>query len=142
MNTTARKNLAPALPPFAPGQVNALADELIYDTAMGGTIYAGERNPIHGYVVGGVKTARWDSRYDALNEHGTEGLRNKLIQMSALAQSPRATLGYWIDDDDLSLWIDLGTWVPSYDEAMDLGARRGEKAVYSITDDKVLPVRA
>jgi len=93
-------------------------------------------SPVEGFVIGGrgepLVLAAWlvmGSTHEAI----TEVERWLVRQPSVGGTDPLEAVGGWFEEDMGLYHFDLVDVVDSFDEALDLGEARGEKAIYDLT---------
>ena len=94
----------------------------------GGTVARGDlKLPLTGYYIGGEGAPLvYDSVTDV--DRGEIGWW--------LGHSPADYVGVWVDTDDGKVYFDGVTHMYNLGPAMDLGAIRGEKAIWEIHNNK------
>lgn len=121
----------------APVSLAVLADEIAggsdWDLAGGSLGLDGGDAPARGFVVGGVCESLV---FDSSDCVGGVPVGAVVSWLSAAAVSGALAdadvVGWWLDEDDGAVYVDLSTVVASEVEAVALGASRGELAVWDL----------
>lgn len=89
--------------------------------------------PKYGYVVGGIVP---EKSCDMDNESAFKHLYSRMLYQAELElnQSGSAVIGTWVEDGKIV--FDLCNVLDDMKDALELGAKRGERAIYDLEEDR------